>query len=310
MAGQPTGRRRRGACAPATLEAAQRRPDRPEEHPMNDYPSAIVPADHVEPVPRRIRARARPARTVLDTTRALLRLGDRRTTRSTTSRSTDVAPSVLVAEGHTQASRPRHRASCTGCASASSTVRAPRGSTRSRRSRAWPAPCASSGTRSTPGSRRTSRSSSTRAAPTRGSTRCARRGACASSSRARARRVGRAGDGLRDRPADAVLPQPHRGRLRAPGGRATRSRRAPTRASPAATGRFASATRSTATSPGPTTSRPASSSRSRGWSPSTTRRSTSSSTAARSSARPRASRRRRSDACNAVCCGRTRRLEV
>ena len=37
---------------------------------MNDYPAMIVPVDHIEPVPRRIRATLG-GRTVFDTTRAL-----------------------------------------------------------------------------------------------------------------------------------------------------------------------------------------------------------------------------------------------
>ena len=36
---------------------------------MRDYPAAIVPVDHIEPVPRRIRAMLG-GRTVFDTTRA------------------------------------------------------------------------------------------------------------------------------------------------------------------------------------------------------------------------------------------------
>jgi uncharacterized protein (DUF427 family) len=42
----------------------------PRRNPVNDYPSAIVPVDHVEPVPRRIRA-FMDAHMVLDTTAAL-----------------------------------------------------------------------------------------------------------------------------------------------------------------------------------------------------------------------------------------------
>jgi uncharacterized protein (DUF427 family) len=70
---------------------------------MNDFPSAIVPVNHVEPVPRRIRATFA-GHTVLDTTRAryvweipyypqyYIPLDD-------------VRRELLVAEGHTQASR-------------------------------------------------------------------------------------------------------------------------------------------------------------------------------------------------------------
>jgi uncharacterized protein (DUF427 family) len=74
-----------------------------KKEPMSDYPAVIVPEGHVEPVPRRIRATLA-GHTVLDTTRAryvwelpsypqyYIPLGD-------------VRGDVLVAEGHTQASR-------------------------------------------------------------------------------------------------------------------------------------------------------------------------------------------------------------
>jgi len=67
---------------------------------MRDYPAAIVPVDHIEPVPRRIRATLG-GRTVFDTTRALyvwkwpnypqyyIPIGD-------------VSPNVLVDEQHAQ----------------------------------------------------------------------------------------------------------------------------------------------------------------------------------------------------------------
>jgi len=70
---------------------------------MSDFPSAIAPVNHVEPVPRRIRATLA-GRTVLDTTRALyvweipyypqyyIPLDD-------------VDRELIVAEGHSQASR-------------------------------------------------------------------------------------------------------------------------------------------------------------------------------------------------------------
>ena len=51
---------------------------------MNDYPAMIVPVNHVEPAPRRIRAYLGTEK-VLDTTRALTS-GSGLTTRSTTFR--------------------------------------------------------------------------------------------------------------------------------------------------------------------------------------------------------------------------------
>ena len=139
----------------------------------------IVPVNHVEPVPRRIRAYLG-AEKVLDTTRALyvwewpyypqyyVPLADVRQDR-------------LIAEGHAQQTG-RGKAELHGLRA--SEVHRPRAARLITDSaiEGLKAPSASSGPRSTPGSRRTSRSSCTRATRTRGSTRCARTAGCGSSS--------------------------------------------------------------------------------------------------------------------------------
>ena len=153
---------------------------------MADYPETIVPVDHVEPVPRRVRA-VLAGEVIVDTLNALyvwewppypqfyLPLAD-------------FAPGVLEDEGSQERSaaappgatawwpvtpggRARHRCSATT------------------RSRGLPARCGWSGTRSTPGSRRTRRCSCTRATRSPGPTRCAPPGPSGSSSKARSSRT-------------------------------------------------------------------------------------------------------------------------
>jgi uncharacterized protein (DUF427 family) len=77
--------------------------ERHEEQPMNDFPSAIVPVNHVEPVPRRIRATLA-GHTVLDTTRARY-VWEIPAFPQYYIPVDDVRRDLLVADGHTQTSR-------------------------------------------------------------------------------------------------------------------------------------------------------------------------------------------------------------
>jgi uncharacterized protein (DUF427 family) len=70
---------------------------------MNDFPSVIAPVDHVEPVPRRIRAMLA-GETVLDTTRALY-VWEIPSYPQYHIPIDDVRRDLLVAEGHDQATR-------------------------------------------------------------------------------------------------------------------------------------------------------------------------------------------------------------
>jgi uncharacterized protein (DUF427 family) len=70
---------------------------------MSDYPAAIAPVNHVEPVPRRIRATLA-GRTVLDTTRALY-VWEVTAYPQYYIPLDDVDRELIVAEGNTQASR-------------------------------------------------------------------------------------------------------------------------------------------------------------------------------------------------------------
>ena len=147
---------------------------------MRDYPQNLVPVNHVEPAPRRVRA-VLAGRTVVDTT-APATSGSTPTTRSTTS----LWPTWRPTRSSTRAPAKRLPGATCGTSAwreTASTAHAARFSPR-RRSRASTTPSASSGPPWTPGSKRTSGSSSIHATPTRGSTRCARPGASASSPRA------------------------------------------------------------------------------------------------------------------------------
>ena len=241
----------------------------------------IVPEGHVEPVPRRIRAFLG-GQTVLDTTAAryvwewpnypqyYVPLDDVDAGRARR-RGPRAPPPARQRPAHRPAGRRRTER------------RTPAGLRQRRAGRDASGFC---GPRWTPGSRRTSRSSSTRATPTRGSTRCARPAGCGSSSTgscspSRPRRSWSSRPACRPAttstapPCDFahLVPTRHRDRLPLQG-----------RHQRLLVGR-GSATSCTPTSPGPTTSRPGSCCRSPAWSPSTTRRSTSTSTASAWSAR-------------------------
>ena len=139
---------------------------------MTDYPTMIATVNHIEPVPRRIRATVG-AHTILDTTRAAVRLGvaelpavlhpaRRRRSHSAGRRAAPAAGSAAAPPAGTVFVP----ATCSGPA--------PRGCTAMTRYPACRAWSASNGTPWTPGSRRTSRSSSTPAIRTPGSTRSVR----------------------------------------------------------------------------------------------------------------------------------------
>ena len=247
---------------------------------MADYPQMIVPVNHVEPVPRRIRATLGGV-TVLDTTRALyvwewpnypqyyVPIAD---VRSRISR-------------RRAASRTPHAAApspSTDCKREGSPARAPASCTPARSSPNSRARSASIGTRSTRGIEEDEEVFVHPRNP------YARVDALRSTRRVRVELDGvvlaessLAGDGLRDRPADPLLPQPHRGQLRRSGAD-RHGHRLPVQGHDdrLLVGAHAGDA-SSRTSRGPTTSRPASCCRSPGSSPSTTRRSTSSSTARR-----------------------------
>ena len=70
---------------------------------MNDYPAMIATANHVEPVPRRIRAFLAGEK-VLDTTRALY-VWEWPNYPQYYIPLTDVRPDLLISEGHSQQSR-------------------------------------------------------------------------------------------------------------------------------------------------------------------------------------------------------------
>jgi uncharacterized protein (DUF427 family) len=70
---------------------------------MNDYPAMIVPVNHVEPVPRRLRA-VLAGRTVFDTTEARY-VWEWPNYPQYYVPLADVSPGLLVAEGHSQQSR-------------------------------------------------------------------------------------------------------------------------------------------------------------------------------------------------------------
>ena len=193
---------------------------------MARYPQPIVPVDHVEPVPRRVRAVLN-GRTVLDTTRAVY-LWEWPNYPQYYIPAADLDPAAVVDEDHVQQAQTRQRPPHRPAGRRPGPPR--RRPDLHRRPGRGPRAAASNGTRSTRGSRRTSRSSSTPA------TRTPRRRAALHPYRAdRARRGGPrrvvlAGDGLRDRPADALLPQPDRRRLHPPGGVTDTAPRARTRA--------------------------------------------------------------------------------
>jgi len=144
---------------------------------VNDYPAMIAPVNHVEPIPRRIRAFLGGEK-VLDTTRALyvwewpyypqyyIPLAD-------------VRRDLLIPEGHTQ----QTGRGVTELRAGGFTGPMRPGFSQAPRSVGSPAPSVSTGPRWMPGSKRMSKSSSTRAARTCGSTRCARTARCGSSLR-------------------------------------------------------------------------------------------------------------------------------
>lgn len=90
---------------------------------MTDYPQSLPPVDHVEPVPRRIRATVA-GETVLDTTRALYVWEWPKYPRYYIP-SDDVRADVLVDE-HRDEQTPRALPGSTGFASATSPARARR----------------------------------------------------------------------------------------------------------------------------------------------------------------------------------------
>ena len=194
---------------------------------MDDYPKADRDARSrragAAPDPRRARRRGR-----LRHHDGAVRLGVAELSRSTTSRSATCSPTLLVDEQHSAAARAAGRRGGTGCGPATSPGRPRPGSTPMTPGTGSPAPCGSTGTRSTPGSRRTRRSSSTPATPTRASTRCGPPAPSGSSSTAIVLAESSSPvHGLRDRPADPLLLQPHRGELRRTCCRPTPSRRCP-----------------------------------------------------------------------------------
>ena len=135
---------------------------------MPDYPAPPVQENHVEPVPRRIRA-VLAGQTVVDTTAARY-VWEWPPFPQYYVPLADVAPDVLVDEQSTEDDAPGRRQALRA---ARGRRRTDRGRRRCSVRRRWPASttrCVSSGRRSTPGTRRTSRSSSTRAVRTPGST--------------------------------------------------------------------------------------------------------------------------------------------
>ena len=147
-----------------------------------DYPLTLPPVNHTAPVPRRIRATLA-GQTVLDTMAALYVWESPQYPQYYIPLA-DVDAAVLVDEQHPQKlsrGTARRYGLQVGELTRPAALRVygddavVAGSPDGR---------GSSGPRSTPGSRRTSRSSSTRATPTRASTRCARRAASESSSKA------------------------------------------------------------------------------------------------------------------------------
>ena len=192
------------------------------------------PVDHVEPVLRRVRRR-RPTR-LSSTPPRRSTSGSGPTIPSSTSRSDDVNRDLLIDEHHAQCVHRGHTQLIGGGPSATTRSRAPCRVDDDSFSPASPGRLASSGARWTAGSRRTRRSSSIRGAPTAGRRAALHPVGAGRARRCHPRRVLLAGDGVRDRSADPLLPQPDRGQLRPPA-RPRPSPRAPTKGRPAITGR-------------------------------------------------------------------------
>ena len=255
---------------------------------MRDYPDSPVLVNHVEPVPRRIRAFLN-GQAVLDTTSARY-VWENPFFPQYYIPLADVLADALVDEGTTEET-PRGDVKHYGVrvGDVARPVR-PR-FLRPPRSKGLTTPHASSGPLSTPGSKRTSRCSSTHAIPTPVWTRCAP---------SRHLRVEAKGVVLAESSspvmcfetgsADSLLRRPDRRRLQSSGVVRHRDRLSLQGRDVRSTGRPGSGIVSTRTSPGPMTSPPGSLRPSPDWSPSITRSSICSSTASSSSGRTPTSR--------------------
>ena len=180
---------------------------------MARYPQPIVPVDHVEPVPRRIRARARRPSRPRHHPRALP-LGVAAVP-AVPHPGGRCGPEVLVDEERVS-NLSRGRVARVGLRVGDVERAARAAATWSRRSGASSTRSASTSRRWTPGTRRTSGSSSIPATPTRASTRCARPDRARRARRPGPRGVLRADRRVRDRAADALVRRAHGGRLLAP----------------------------------------------------------------------------------------------
>ena len=145
---------------------------------MSDYPAMIAQVNHVEPVPRRVRAMLA-GETVVDTTRALY-VWEWPNYPQYYIPVADVTPRLLVDERHPQRSAAA-LARGTGCGRRRLRPQRRPGLRRGSDRPASRHGALRVGRAGLPGSRRTSRSSSTPAIPTRGSTRSARPARFASS---------------------------------------------------------------------------------------------------------------------------------
>ena len=181
---------------------------------MRDYPQNVIAVNHVEPVPRRVRA-VLAGRTVVDTSRARY-VWEHPYYPQYYVPLADVADGTLVDEG-TAEETPRGTCGISAWRERASDGHAPPRCSPPPRSRASTTPSASSGPRSTPGSRRTSASSSIHGALHARSTRIrSTRTPARGVQGRRARRVLLARHVLRDRPPDPLRPEPDRRRLHPP----------------------------------------------------------------------------------------------